>query len=84
MPNFDVDVDIDVNEFLSECDSHDIEEIIDVLVSDGYLKNSSLLKEGETLMETEFFKHCNGLKGVYMQISNEDLEIIEQIYKKYC
>lgn len=81
----DVDVDIDVNEFLSECSDRDIIEIIDTLVEDGYLKNhGGLLKEGETFMEAEFFEQCDGLKGAYMQISNEDIELIEKIYKKYC
>jgi hypothetical protein len=80
----DVDVDIDVDEYLSECSDDEITEIIDALVEDGYLKSDGKFGEGQTLMENLFFKQCNGLKGAYMQISNEDIEIIEQIYKKYC
>jgi hypothetical protein len=35
-------------------------------------------------MEEDFIKQCHELSDAYMQISNEDIEIIEQIYKKYC
>jgi len=39
MPYFysDTEVDISIDEFLSECDSGDIKELIDALIEDGHL-----------------------------------------------
>jgi hypothetical protein len=88
MPRFytdvEAEVDVDIDEFLSSCDSSDIEEIIEYLIEDGCIKNSAVVKGNTSIMEEDFIKQCHELSDAYMQISNEDIEIIEQIYKKYC
>jgi hypothetical protein len=48
MPNFtaynvDVDLDIDVDDFLSECSKREIKEIIDALIEDGHLEKHPLI-----------------------------------------
>lgn len=90
MPRFytsvdvEAEVDVDVNDFLSSCDSSDVEELIECLIEDGYIKNSDVVKGNISIMEEDFIKQCRGLSDAYLQISNEDIEIIEKLYKKYC
>lgn len=85
MPTFYTeDLDISVDEFLSSCDSHDITELINALIEDGYLPNNSTPKQKLGVLEAEFFEKIDNLKNVYYHINNEDLELIDNLVKKYC
>lgn len=87
MPTFYTeDLDISVDEFLSSCDSHDITELITSLIEDGHLPNNSIPKQKQKLgvLEAEFFEKIDKLKNVYYHINNEDLELIDNLVRKYC
>ena len=92
MPNFteygvevDVDLDISVNEFLSECSSTDIKEMIGALIEDGHLTGLSLI-ENNTISNNEgdFISKLRDLSSKYYSMSNEDIVQIEELHKKYC
>lgn len=84
MPYIDVEteVDLSVDEFLSECSSREIKEIIDALIEDGHLPKLPD-KEELTFNHKLFKESMESLISKYLAIENEDLEILEKIFKKY-
>jgi hypothetical protein len=91
MPNFtaynvDVDLDIDVNDFLSECSSRDIKELINVLIEDGHLVKHPLLPgydEKLGTMEEEFLNKLHTISTKYYSMTEMEIEMINYIYEKY-
>lgn len=93
MPSFteygvevDVDVDITVDEFVSECSSREIKELITALVEDGHLKPSAArggIPNNLTAKQLEFIEMIDVLSEKYYSMSNEECELIEQLYLKY-
>ena len=93
MPSFteygvevDVDVDITVDEFVSECSSREIIELITALVEDGHLKPSAVqgrIPNNLTPKQLEFVEMLDVLFENYYSMSNEECELIEQLYRKY-
>lgn len=93
MPSFteygvevDVDVDITVDEFVSECSSREIKELITALVEDGHLKPSAAkggVPTNLTAKQLEFVEMLDVLFENYYSMSNEECELIEQLYRKY-
>lgn len=55
MPDFrhevDVDIEIDVDEFLGECSSDEIEEVIEFLVDNNYIKRDSITDRPNNTMD---------------------------------
>lgn len=89
MPYFDYDGDIDVSvdDFLSACDSRDIKELIEALVEDEYLPESVLKTQSSNnpvcISESEFDDALNKLKGKWNVLSREEEEIIINISKRF-
>ncbi len=91
MPNFtaynvDVDVDIDVDEFLSSCSKREIKEVINALIEDGHLSKHPLIpgyddKLGK--MEEEFVGKLHTLSSKYYSMTEDELEMINNLYNKY-
>lgn len=83
MPVFYIDsMDIDPGEFLDNCGRGEREELIDLLVKDGYV----LLPEGNLIgsqLENEHIDQCIVLGKKFYAMSDEDLKTIESIYNKY-
>jgi hypothetical protein len=86
MPRFYTeDLDIDVDEFISSCGEYEIDQIIEILTEEGYIKPNTINNEEKLgFTESEFFKKLDKLKDVYYYIDNEDLEVIDKMLKKYC
>lgn len=87
MPRFyestEVDIDIDVNEFIDQCDSDEIEEIIQNLRDGGYLTSTDIDNKDLSYSEEKHQIVCNHLRDSYLQMSLEDISILENIAKKY-
>lgn len=91
MPNFtaynvDVDLDIDVDDFLSECSKREIKELINALIEDGHLAKHPLLPGHEvklSKMEEEFVDKLHTISSKYYQMSDEELDMIDKLYNKY-
>ena len=45
MPEFSTYVDVDVYEFISECSKREIKELIECLVENGHINESSIITE---------------------------------------
>jgi hypothetical protein len=87
MPRFyetvTVDVDIKVDEFLDKCDYDDIKDLIISLREDGYLTSDNMTDTNVSYMEEKHQLYCNYLRNSYLQMSNEDMEIIKNLTNKY-
>ena len=89
MPYFstDAELDISVDEFLYGCDSSDIRDLINALIEDGHLTPKQVFNHkasGVTMMEQDHINICNQLASKFYQMSNEDIQVLETLYKKYC
>ena len=82
MPNIDVDVDVD--DFLRSCSERDKEEIIEILTEDGYLdKKQDISNTNNNILDYEWQEILSNLENNRLRISNEDEETIKRISKKY-
>jgi hypothetical protein len=86
MPYFSTDIDVDPDEFVSFCNKREIKKLIDTLVEDGHLPDivTSQGSKGKLgYYESEFIENLSKLGGRYYQLSKEDEELLENIFKKY-
>jgi len=90
MPRFteytdvDVTIDIDPQEYFDSCDSHEIEEFIDILIESGYLsKGSKTNPDRETYYEKEWTSVLGRLDRNRLSLSNEETELIEKIASRF-
>jgi hypothetical protein len=82
----DVEMDVSVNDFLSSCDSSDIEEIIEALVEDGWIKKTNIIKvEGKnnSILENEFNNTINKISDNRLLLTNEEEEILRKISNRF-
>lgn len=80
------DVEIEVDEFLSNCSDREIQEIIDYLITEKKLPRAalSLTKDSEaSVLESEFIEAVTKLSECRLQLSNEDTNTILKIAKRY-
>lgn len=90
MPTFySEDIDIDVDDFLSQCDSSEIEELIDALEEDGHLKTYGYQKIKNTsedargIAADEFYNAIRALSNNYHNMPTETTDLIVSLAKKY-
>lgn len=90
MPKFtrwvevDADADVSVDDFLSECSSSDIDDIIKALVEDGYLPKHVSNAYNKVGPSEEFFEDAlNKLHGKWNCLSKEEEELIINISKRF-
>lgn len=86
MPYFEYDgsVDVDVDDFLSSCDSSDIEEIIDALVEDGHIKPSQIIHEPDMSAPEQLFEEAlDKLHGKWNRLTKEEEQIIMLLANKF-
>ena len=89
MPNLDLD--IEVYEFVRACSKRDIKELIEELIEDGHLPKDIYNAKGEvkkelnrkTSSEIDFEDKLERLKIKYYSLTKEDEETLEKIFKKY-
>jgi hypothetical protein len=89
MPYFstDAELDISIDDFLYECDSQDIKDLINALIEEGHLTPKQVFNHkasGVTPLEQDYISMCNKLSDKFYQMSNEDIQVLETLYKKYC
>jgi hypothetical protein len=82
----DVDVDIEVDEFVSSCSPREIKELVQALIEDGHIKTSSIVPTPDrmTAQEIEFSEMLSLLSQKYHQMDVTEISMIEELYKKYC
>jgi hypothetical protein len=80
--DFDINVEISVDTFLSECDSHEINDIINWLKRNGELSNNDVW-EANSLPHEMFLESVDKIVQNYYQLTNEEQELIEKIAKRF-
>jgi hypothetical protein len=84
MPDFrlygvevDMDVDVDVDDFLDNCSKKEIEEVIDWLKGNDYLKTPVVVQQIDNLLDISFKEALNKLqdKRVYLTLEEEQFLI---------
>ena len=87
MPEFVSDVDVDVDEFWSVCSIGEKEELIDILVEEGWVVRTS--PKGTTpeqtlpsLPDILWMEMINKISVSRLQLTREEEELIEKIYKR--
>jgi hypothetical protein len=84
MPSFyNIDVDIDVDEFLEECDDSEIEEIVAWLKNNYYIPKDAFIPPCKTYLEQEWDETVEKIRSGFIHMSKEDEYIIKQIANKF-
>ena len=82
--NVDVDVDIEIDEFVDSCSERDIKNLIRYLFELGHHDKFNIRDETKmTASEIDFRDKMSSLSDKYYQMSVEEIETIETLYKKY-
>ena len=80
---FDIDdVNISVNDFLSECDSNDINDVINWLKCNGELKDNETY-QANSISQEMFYEQLDKIYNNYYQLTNEEQTLIEKIAKRF-
>ena len=78
------DVDIDIDDFYRELSSREKQDLVEWLKEDGYLVGR--IAEYDTLgtpMQDMFNENMNKIAASYHLLTNEEIELIEKLAKKY-
>jgi hypothetical protein len=87
-----ISIHVDLDEVYDQMDSWDKRSMLDYLREDGYLTDeptgvndgvSITIPTDSSIGQEEHLRLVSKLGGLYFRISNEDMEIIRNIVKKY-
>lgn len=83
-----IEVNVDIDDLYDNLRTSDKERIIELLRDDELLSDNDLLDEDDdcitpSIMEQCFIEDLNYLKGKYLSLSLEDIELLKTISKKY-
>ena len=79
----EVDVEIDVVEFVDSCDQEEINSLIEYLTEEGHLSNKIKDESKMTSTESEFNQQLALLSEKFYQMTKEETDLIESLYNKY-
>ena len=90
MPRFyqevEAEVDIDVEDFIDECSDREIKKLIKYLIEEGKLPNF-LTKYGQSqnlsVNDVLWFETISKIQGNRLAMTDEEIEIIEKIAKRF-
>lgn len=80
-----IDIDIDIDEILSNCSQSDIKYIIKCLIDDGYLtpdRDVDFKEKTYSYVEQEHIDNCKKIMTSYQRLSNDDTDKIKEIADK--
>jgi len=82
-----ISIDVDLDDVYDNMCSRDRERMVDWLKDDGYISGKPEgydIPPSTSLLESQFHDKLIGLSSKFYSMSNEEIEIIENLYKKYC
>ena len=84
MPEFETYVDVDVDDFVLSCTKRDIKELLEFLVQQGHISSRAIPShESQGVLESFFMEKMDKLREKYYRLSQEDEQILEDLFKKY-
>jgi hypothetical protein len=82
MPTFENEIDIDVDDFISSCSKDEIKEMIEILKEDYKEEIKEYIKP-KTFLEELFLNNLDKIKNNYLSLSQEEIEFLEKISKRF-
>jgi ribosomal protein S8 len=80
----DIDVDIEIDEFVDSCSTRDIENLLKYLSNQGYLSKFGVPDETKmTSQEEKFVEKLTSLSQKYHQMSVDEIDTLEKLFSKY-
>lgn len=78
-------IDVDVDEYLSNCNTKETEELIDALIEDGYLKKDCRVNDYEVYSPSESFyqEALEKLNSKWNMLTQEEEELIIKIANRF-
>lgn len=84
MADFRTYVDIEPKEFVDNCSDGEIEELVDILIEEGYLDGIPVTSDRHhNLLDKEWANTIGKLNRSRLLLSNEDEETIKRIASKF-
>jgi ribosomal protein S8 len=84
MADFRTYVDIEPKEFVDNCSSQEIEELVDILIEEGYLDGVPVTSERHhNLLDEEWAKTISKLNRSRLLLSNEEEILIKNIANRF-
>jgi hypothetical protein len=85
MPDFEFYNEIEVDEFWHECSKSEKQELIDLLVEEGYVirKTKQPDDPNRNLLDEEWDNLCDKLQSIRQRLSADDEQKIKDIISKY-
>jgi hypothetical protein len=77
-----VDFDVDVNEFLEDCDTSEIDEVIDWLKENGHIKDTHTDRQ-VCAAESEFIEALDKIYTKWNVLSKEEETMILNLAKRF-
>ena len=85
MPDFTTEIDIEPHEYVYECSSRELQELIDELIEKGLVTQiSSPYEKKANLLEIEWFNTISKLATLRQRVNPEEEEMIKNLVNKYC
>jgi hypothetical protein len=84
MPEYTAEIEINPDEFLSDCSSSEIKEIIEALIEDGHIQPHQVIVDGQdtrNYLDEEWDNICEKIRKSRLVMTQSDEDIIRQIYK---
>ena len=81
-----ISIDVDLDDVYDNMCSRDRERMVDWLKDDWHIPDLECyyIPPSTSLLESQFHDKLIGLSSKFYSMSNEEIEIIENLYKKYC
>ena len=84
MAHFSTEVDIEPSEFIDNCSSEDIKELVDILIDEGYLDGEPVTSPiHHNLLEQEWIMMISKLMKSRLLLSNEEEMVIRNIANRF-
>jgi hypothetical protein len=78
----DIDIDIDVSDFVAECSEREIKHLVKILQKEGYLTPDNIINNSDNILDIEYKTALNKLynKRIYLTLDEE--QFIKQLANK--
>ena len=84
MPEYTAEIEVSPDEFVSDCSSSEIKEIIEALIEDGYIQPHQVIVDGQdtrNYLDEEWDNICEKIRKSRLVMCQSDEDTIRQIYK---
>ena len=84
MPEYTAEIEISPDEFISDCSSSEIKEIIEALIEDGHIQPHQVIVDGQVTrnyLDEEWDNICEKIRKSRLVMTQSDEDTIRQIFK---